>query len=96
MARSSTLEEHIEAYLVNRVKQLGGISLKTDTVAGRRFLDRTCFLPGGRVVVVELKRPSGGVLAAHQAENMRRLRALGHEVYRCNTKEEVDQCLKLP
>lgn len=95
MARPSTKEEHIETYLVNRVKALGGFSLKTDTVSGRRFLDRTCFLPGGRVVVVELKRPSGGVLAKHQAENIRRLQALGHEVYRCNTKEQVDQCLDM-
>lgn len=89
-----TLESTIESYLVKRVEALGGFTLKTDRVPGRRFLDRTCFLPGGRVIVVELKRPVGGRLRKLQAEMIEQVRALGHECYRCNTKEEVDAVLK--
>ena len=89
-----TLESTIEGYLVKRVKEIGGISLKTDRVDGRKFLDRTCFLPCGRVAVFELKRPKGGRLDKHQAGLITRLCELGIEVYRCNTKEEVDAALR--
>ena len=89
-----TLESTIESYLVKRVEALGGFTLKTDRVPGRRFLDRTCFLPGGRVIVVELKRPIGGRLARLQGFMIEHLERLGHEVYRCNTKEEVDDALR--
>lgn len=88
-----TLESTIEAYLVKRVKEIGGISLKTDRVDGRKFLDRTCFLPCGRVAVFELKRPKGGRLEKHQGETIKMLLDLGIECYRCNTKEEVDAAL---
>lgn len=88
------LEAPVEAYLVKQVKQMGGISLKTDRVDGKKFLDRTCFLPDGRVAVFELKRPKNGRLDAHQKALITQLLALGIEVYRCNTKEEVDNALK--
>lgn len=86
------LETSVEDYLVRRVEQAGGIALKGD-VPGRRFVDRICFLPGGRIVVFELKRPSGGHRRRHQVETVRRLVALGFEAYFCKTKEEVDACL---
>lgn len=92
MALESTIEDH----LVKRVKALGGISLKTDRIVGHRFLDRTCFLPGGRTVVFELKRPVGGRKARLQVEQVEKLLALGHEVYFCKTKEEIDACLNAP
>jgi hypothetical protein len=88
------LEAPVEAHLVARVRHMGGISLKTDRVDGKKFLDRTCFLPHGRVAVFELKRPKGGRLDKYQTELIKQLIALGIEVYRCNTKEEVDAALK--
>lgn len=87
------LESTIEDYLVKRVKALGGISLKTDRIVGHRFLDRTCFLPGGRTVVIETKRPVGGRRARLQVDTVEQLQALGHEVYFCKTKEEIDTVL---
>lgn len=89
----STLEASIEAYFVKRVVELGGFSLKTDRIAGKRFLDRTAFLPGGRVIVAELKRPVGGRKARLQAGQVAKLIAMGHEVYFLKTKEEVDAAL---
>jgi len=89
-----TLESTIESYFVKRIVELGGFSLKTDRVDGRRFLDRTAFLPGGRVIVAELKRPRGGRVAVLQRFEIARLRAMGHEVYLLSTKEEVDLALK--
>lgn len=88
-----TLESTIEAYLVKRVKALGGIILKTDRVDGMRFLDRTCFLPGGRVLIIETKRPKNGRRSPRQIEVIARLTQMGHEAYFCKTKEEVDKAL---
>ena len=93
MAQTSTLEYAVEAYFVNRVKALGGFSLKSDQIPGRRFLDRIAFLPGGIVLVAELKRPKGGRYSAHQNETIEMLAGLGHKVWRLKTKQEVDECL---
>ena len=88
-----TLENTIEAYLVKRVKELGGFSLKTDRVEGRRFVDRTCFLPGGRTLIVECKRPKGGRRQALQVHHIDLLVEMGHEAHFCKTKEEIDAAL---
>lgn len=90
MASESTIDQH----LVKRVKQLGGISLKTDRLQGQVFVDRTIFLPGGRTVIIETKRPKGGRREAHQIEIIERLQAMGHEAFFCKTKEEVDEALQ--
>lgn len=89
----SALEASIEDYFVKRVIDLGGFSLKTDRIRGKRFLDRTAFLPGGRVIVAELKRPAGGRKAALQIAHYNALRLMGHECYFLKTKEEVDAVL---
>ncbi len=89
-----TLESTIESYLVKRVeKEFGGVALKGDKIAGRKFIDRICILPAGRVVFFECKRPSGGRREAHQTVIVEQLRALGHEAYFVKTKEEVDDRL---
>lgn len=88
-----TLESTIEGHLVKRVeKEIGGIALK-GAVPGRRFIDRICILPGGRVVFFELKKPKGGRRSAHQEETIERLVALGHEAVFAKTKEEIDVVL---
>lgn len=94
-AKPVPLEYAVEAYFVNRVKALGGFSLKSDQIPGRRFLDRIAFLPGGVMLVAELKRPSGGRYSAHQDETISMLEGLGHKVWRLKTKQEVDECLKM-
>lgn len=88
-----TLESTIESYFVKRIIELGGFSLKTDRVEGRRFLDRTAFLPGGRVIIAELKRPKYGRRAALQIARIEQLVAMGHEAYFLKTREEVDAVL---
>lgn len=86
MTRESTIEE----YFVNRVKAVGGFSLKTDKVQGRRFLDRTAWLPGGVVLVAELKRPKNGRYQPHQPVLLEMLRAMGHNAVTLKTKGEID------
>lgn len=69
-------------------KRLGGIAIKMiPTVSG--IPDRLAVLPEGRVVFVELKRDSGGVLSEIQKVQHARLRAKGHEVVVLRGTEEV-------
>lgn len=89
-----TLESTIEDYFVKRIIELGGFSLKTDRIRGKRFLDRTAFLPGGRVIVAELKRPVGGRKAALQIEHVAMLNLMGHEAYFLHTKKAIDDALE--
>lgn len=87
------LEASVESYLKRRVEQLGGICLKADQIFGRSFVDRICFLPGGRTLIVELKRPKGGHRRPRQVEIVKMLQSIGHEAVFCKTKEEVDAVL---
>lgn len=92
--KSSTLEGPIETYVVVTVKRLGGFSLKGDKIAGRRFIDRICILPGGRTVYLECKRPRGGRRSPLQIHHINWLREHGHEAHFVKTKEEVDAALR--
>ena len=53
------LEKQIEAYLVKRVKALGGVAYKFTSPAHRGVADRVVCLPGGVVWFIELKAPDG-------------------------------------
>jgi hypothetical protein len=96
MAQNSTtaLEDSVEKYLVKRVKEFGGFTLKGDRVDGRRFLDRIVIMPGGVTAYVECQRPRRGVVREHQSETLRRLGDMGHPVFLVKSKEEVDECLR--
>jgi hypothetical protein len=99
-------ESVVEAYFCRRVRELGGMTMKT---YARHWPDRFAFLPGGRILAVELKRPKGGalkrpkggalkrpkggVLAEGQKEILSRLAALGVEVHLVRNKEQADEAL---
>lgn len=88
-----TLESTIEAYLVKRVRELGGETVKL-AVPGTRFIDRLCMLPSGVTLYVELKRPEGGRASALQRHWIEWLVANGHRAAFVKTKEEVDALLE--
>ena len=83
------LEKQIEAYLVKRVKALGGVAYKFTSPAHRGVADRIVCLPGGVVWFIELKT-EGGRLSPLQkvfADEMARL----EQNYTCLwSKEDVD------
>lgn len=84
------LEKVIEAHLIKRVKEAGGIAYKFTSPQRRSVPDRLVLLPGGRVEFAELKatggKPTDGQLREHA-----RLRALGFTVYIFDNKEDIDR-----
>lgn len=83
------LESNLEKRLVQRVKDLGGLAMKwvSPNLAG--VPDRIVFLPGGRVILVEMKRP-GGSTTALQNRIHAMLRRLGQDVRVIDSKEDAD------
>ncbi len=82
-------EREVEAYLVRRVKESGGDTRKVKWVGRVGAPDRLVLISGWHYLV-EVKKPKGGLLEAHQVREHERLRDAGFEVYMAWTKEEVD------
>lgn len=84
------LERDVERYLIKRVKDVGGRAYKFTSPAHRGVADRIVCLPGGVVVMVEVKT-IGGRLSPLQkvfADEMQRLGV----AYKCLwNKEQIDE-----
>lgn len=72
-------EREIEAALVARVESLGGLCEKFTSPSRRGVPDRICWMPGGRVVLVECKAPGARPTRLQHRDHERR-RALGFDV----------------
>ena len=85
-------EKATEAYLVRRVKDLGGVCLKYSNPGVVGYPDRVAVLPGGVTVWVEVKskgkRPNKVQQLRHE-----QLRRLGHNVAVVDSKDQVDTLL---
>jgi hypothetical protein len=82
------LEKQIEAALVRRVKELGGLCEKFVSPGRRSVPDRIITLPGGRIVFVELKAPGKRPTELQERDHARR-RALGCEVRLIDNTEDA-------
>jgi hypothetical protein len=87
-------EREVEAYLVRRVKAAGGDTRKLKWIGRVGAPDRLVLFPTYHFLV-ELKKPKGGLLEAHQVREHARLRAAGLDVTTAYTKEEVDNVLRM-
>ena len=86
-------EANVEAYLRKRVKELGGRHRKV-TYQGRKGApDDWCFFPGGRLLIVECKRPGKNHLDPLQVVEVEFLRSMGFRATWVNTLEDVDRLL---
>lgn len=86
-------EAEVEDYLVAEVARHGGITAKM-TITGRRgWPDRLVVLPYGRMVLVEVKRPRGGVLSGAQRILHIKLQELGATIWRVRCRRDVDQMI---
>lgn len=86
------LEAAIESLLVRKVEEVGGRAPKFVPVGNRGVPDRLVFLPGGRLVLVELKAP-GRRPTKLQLKRHREFRQLGFDVEVIDTKEGVVEFL---
>lgn len=85
-------ERRVEQVLGTEVKSRGGWAIKLlPSVSG--LPDRMVLLPGGRLIFVELKSPTGTV-APHQTVIHNRLRALGFEVLVLSSTDAVKEWAK--
>jgi hypothetical protein len=84
------LEKQVEAYLIKRVKALGGMAYKFTSPAHKGVSDRIVCLPNGQTWFVELKT-EGGRLSPLQkvfASDMARM----NQKYVCLwNKEQIDE-----
>ena len=87
-------EKAIEQYLVRKVKELGGVCLKYSNAGMVGYPDRVCLLPGRWAFWVELKS-KGGRLSEVQKARQWQIRRLGHPVYVCRSRADVDGVLEL-
>lgn len=89
------LEKSVEDYLDEQVVARGGFTVKLDPRGYKGVPDRLVALPG-RLFVVEVKRPKGGVVAKLQTWWQRRFRDLGLEAQIVKDHAEVLQVLDDP
>lgn len=82
------LEKTIEAALVKRVKELGGLCEKFTSPNKRSVPDRLVTLPKGRIIFVEVKAPNKKPTEAQERDHERR-RALGCDVRVIDSLEAV-------
>ena len=90
-------ESQIEAYLVKRVKALGGEVRKVQWIGRRGAPDRLVMLPYEKVIFntaiwVELKAP-GVKPETHQLREHKRMRDMGQRVVVIDSIEGVDALL---
>ena len=86
------LEKEVEAYLVKRVKDMGGIAYKFTSPQRRSVPDRIVVLKDKHIFFVELKSTVGKVTEGQERE-INKLCDLGQKVFVCNSKDQVDQVL---
>ena len=86
-------EKDIEAYLVRKVKLIGGEAYKFSSPSRRGVPDRVVILPSGAVLWVELKA-EGRRPTLLQSKEHERLRTLGQRVVVVDSKDGVDALLK--
>ena len=85
----NTLERTVEKYLVKRVKEAGGMAPKWVSPGHSGVPDRIVFLPGGRIIFVEVKAP-GKKLRPLQVHVKGQLEALGVDFRVVDSKEGVN------
>lgn len=85
----------VEKYLKLQVERMGGKCFKWRCLGYNGAPDRIVLFPYGAVFFVELKAPKNGRVRPTQHVFHNFLRSLGHEVLVLNTKEKVNEWVKM-
>ena len=84
------LEKKIEERLRKKAKEAGGLAAKWVSPSMSGVPDRIVFLPGGKIIFVELKRP-GAKPTPIQERVIEKLRGLGADVRVVDSTGGVDE-----
>lgn len=84
------LERQIEKFLTDKVKKLGGLSVKLNSASFSGLPDRMILMPKGKMYFVELKAP-GKKPRPLQVAIHKVFAELGFKVYVIDTKERVGE-----
>lgn len=85
-------EKQVEKKLRERISGIGGMALKFISPGCSGVPDRLVFLPGGRIVLVELKKP-GGKLSLLQKKMRKKFNKLGFKYYIVDSYEKVEDMI---
>lgn len=86
------MEKHIEAYLREQVKKIGGIAFKFTSPGYAGVPDRLLVLPNGIILFVETK-DIGKELQPLQKSVINKLRALGARCEVVDSKEQINKLI---
>lgn len=86
-------ESEVENYLCDKIKKIGGLSLKLNSTSMAGLPDRLVLLPGGQVYFIELKAP-GQKPRPLQVAVHKRLSKLNFNVLVIDSKQGVDSFIK--
>ena len=74
-------------------QELGVINTKFNTTSDTGYPDRIFWVPGGKPVLIEFKRP-GGKVSPKQKYQIDRLRKLGYRVEVCSNAKDAFKAVK--
>lgn len=86
------IEKEIENQFVNYAKTHNVLAVKFIDPGNTGAPDRICFLPGGKILLIEFKKP-GGLLSVKQQLYHKRLYELGQFVYTCCSFQQAKEVL---
>lgn len=87
------MEKHIEAYLRDRVKRMGGRAFKFTSPGHAGVPDRLLVMPHGVILFVEVKA-TGKTLRPLQRATINELLHLGARCEVVDSKEQVDKLME--
>lgn len=88
-------ESGLERKVKKRIEDLGGLCLKWTSPGFTGVPDRIAFLPGGKIVFIELKAPGkGDARNPRQRRVAAQLEKLGADVIVIDSLEELDEHLR--
>lgn len=85
-------EKQVEIRLRKMVQEIGGMALKFISPGHSGVPDRLVFLPGGKIILVELKKPKGK-LTLLQEKMRNRFIKLGFKYYVIDSYEKVEEMI---
>lgn len=91
--RTAESEKAVEAYLVKRMREIGGRAYKWVSPGNDGVPDRMCIFPGGRVELAELKG-AGGRVSRLQAHRFAELSGMGRRVWVLWSRDSIDRFIE--